>query len=190
MTTGPIIRLAQIDDIPAIIALQKTESNRVGFLPSKAIEEHVTDGRALVAVNRAGVRVAYLLGRERLRDQEWVRPITQIVVLNGERRKGIATLMVLRWTTIAQSKGQDIVQAWTRGDLTANMMWHALGFVAVGERMTNTARGIPSTLWRFPMTARGHEKLMIPPERSGWKTAKNGVQLLFPTTPHQRDSGN
>lgn len=179
MSVPHTIRLAQSEDLPHILALQKTESNRVGFLPSAALKEHIDEGRALVAVSRNGVRVAYLVGRRKLRDQPWVRPITQIVVLNGERRKGIATLLVLRWCTLAQADGQDIVQAWTREDLQANMMWPALGFVAICGKEPKTARGKSAILWRFPMTANGMAKITEAPARSGWKTAKTETQMIF-----------
>lgn len=179
MSTTPLIRLGLTADLDSILALQRTESNRLGFLPRAALVEHVDKGMVFVAVDRGSRIIAYILGRRRSREQKWVRPITQLVVDRDERRRGIATLLVLHWTTEASRDGRDIVQAWTRIDLSAKMLWPALGFEPVGERRPVTARQIPAVLWRFPLTSEGHRKLRELPSRGGWRAEKVDVQQLL-----------
>lgn len=180
MTTTPIVRLARESDLPSILALQKSESNRLGFLPSIALREYIALGLAYTAVTRRASVVAYILGRPKLKPQPWVRPIIQLCVDKEHRRQGIATLLVLRWTTETSRAGQDCVQAWTRVDLAAGRLWNALGFVPVGERRPKTARAKSAVLWRFPLTSEGQRRIRELPERGGYQAARQESQQLLP----------
>jgi ribosomal protein S18 acetylase RimI-like enzyme len=180
MSTPPLIRLAKSDDVQNIAALQRLESNRVGFVPFGALVMYIEKGWVHVAEDRTTALIAYILGRPSLRYARWSCPITQLVVHPDHRRQRIASLLVHRRATEATNAGLDCVQAWTREDLPANRLWEALGFDLIAERKPATARKRSALLWRLPLTAVGHERMREIPPAGGWKGKLQDGQMILP----------
>lgn len=165
------IHVASLTDVQDIVLLQRTESNKMGFLPKTAIVQHVERGWCITAIAQGRV-IGYILGWHRLRYNPEIRGITQLVVLRRFRRLGLATLLVNAWKAKALADGKTIVQAWTRSDLhDAHALWRSLKWTAICTRTPTTARGKPATLYRISLTAIPSTRFYEIPRRGGWNAA-------------------
>lgn len=165
-----------------IVALQRTESNRIGFLPKTAIVQHVERGWCITAI-AAGHVIGYVLGWHRMRYNPEIRPVTQLIVLRRFRRLGLATALLTAWKEKALADGKTICQAWTRSDLhDAHAFWKNQRWTAICTRTPTTARGKSATLYRISLTAIPSHRLLEIPTRGGWNAA---AITATPTTHHR-----
>jgi GNAT superfamily N-acetyltransferase len=165
-----------------VIALQKMESNRIGFLPKTAILQHVDNGWCVTAIAARRV-VGYVLGWHRLRYAPWCRPVTQLVVHPLMRRLGIARQLLDAYADLARKHGQTALQAWTRVDLhPAHALWHSLKWTAIATRSPTTisqvdhtsrqrSRKKPLVLYRLSLTAIRDPQFLALPTRGGANAA-------------------
>ncbi len=165
------IQLASLTDVTDIVLLQRTESNRLGFLPRTAIRQHVERGWCFTA-RYDGRVIGYILGWHQLRYNPEIRGVTQLIVLRRFQRHRIATALVSHWMEKAIIDGKTIVQAWTREDLyAAHALWKSLKWTAICRRTPTTARGKPATLYRVSLTNIPSPRFHEIPRRGGWNAA-------------------
>lgn len=173
------IRLAKDTDHPSILALQKTESNKLGFLPGVALTEYLGKGLVYVCELRDRSIVGYVISRKWLGENHEIRPILQLTVIAPLRRMGVGRLLVSKVAAAATLDGQAALQAWTREDLPANRFWDRLGFDLIGDRKPHTARRKIALLWRYRLTAIPDEQYRKMPNRGGYRSAKIDGQSWF-----------
>ena len=165
------IRTAIPADFPFVSALQADNSNQLGFLPHTAIAEYIQAGHILIATIN-GTRVGYLAGRHELRWQPLLRPITQIAVIPGAQRLGIATALIAHHTHKAIVNKQLGLQAICRATLPANHLFAACGFIHITYLTPPTARNVPLICWRLPLTSKIPIWFACPPSRAGHHAKK------------------
>ncbi len=160
--------------------LQRTESNRIGFLPTMAIREHIEKGWCITA-NLDGRVIGYVLGWHRMRYNPDIRPVTQLVVLRRFRRCGVARELIRQWATTAIRDGKTMLQAWTRVDLyQAHHFWRAMKWVKIAVRSPETARDKYAVLYRFSLTAIRSPRFNEIPRRGGWNARTIDAQAASP----------
>ena len=161
------IRTATMDDFAWIDAMQKAESDKLGFLMRAAIEKRIEQGNVLVAeqvnseqstVNsgEAGPPVDCSLGTvhsprpvgycihvDRYMKQDHVGQFIQLNVPPEFRRTLVGAALV-KAAFEKSAYGVKLYGLWCRQDLAANRFWEALGFVPLAFRaagVTNMKKG-------------------------------------------------
>lgn len=165
------IRLASVVDLPWVLALQRTESNKLGFIPRRAVEAYVEERWTLVA-DVDGVVCGYVLGRPSLRYARWCRPITQLVVHEAFRGRGLGRALLNGVAESAAVDGRHAIQAWTRADLAASWFFDHLKWVSIATRQTAAKRGHPMVLRRLSLTAVPHASFNDVPPVAGFRAAR------------------
>lgn len=172
-----------------IVALQRTESNKLGFLPKTAIVQHVERGWCVTAI-AAGFVVGYVLGWHRLRYLPSCRPVTQLVVHRDFRRLGIARDLLTAYGDLARKNGQTMLQAWTRVDLSAaHALWKSQRWTAIATRRPVTislvgnttrtrSRKKPLVLHRLSLVSHEPPDFRLLPTRGGANAATIEVTAI------------
>jgi len=126
------VRLATQDDFANIDALQKQESDGVGFQFEQAIRKRIEQGNVILAqVN--GVFAGYCLGVDRYQKRSELGIIYQIAVVRKYRRSLVAaTLLQAQFDKSAY--GTRLYCCWCKQSLAANRFWEAMGFVPLAFR--------------------------------------------------------
>lgn len=144
---GLSIRPAHQDDFAWIDALQKSESNKIAFLPEKAIRNRIKQGNLLVAEQAPGrqapgrnvaegldhVPVGYCMAVDRYMHQDHVGQFIQLNIAPGSRRSLVGAALV-QATFEKSAYGVKLFGLWCRQDLKANDFWASLGFVPIAFR--------------------------------------------------------
>ncbi len=137
------MKITRIDNQHPLLAevkkLWRADSDTLGFFPNDAFTEYATRKQILVAIDADGICIGYLLYRlSRMRVV-----IVHLCVAPSERKKGIAKALVgyLREVT-REFRG---IGLHCRRDFEANIIWPALGFVALYEKPGRI--GLSLTYW-------------------------------------------
>lgn len=163
------IRPASSTDLLSVLALQRAESNRLGFLPGKAVSELIDGGWLDVcSLADGGPIVGYICGRPSLRQLRHCGNIVQLTIAKPHRSRGYGGLLARHFLLRLHDGGSLFAQAWTRVDLThASSLWQRLGCTPICERRSAGARRRRSILWRFPLATPVPADFLLPPRTSG-----------------------
>ena len=134
------IRVATLDDLAFIDALQKKHTKQVGFMPTKQFEGKIRAGHVLVAwASRPCTsekdmgetpmpleeRVGYLIGNDQYFKRDDVGIIYQINIAEGIRRSLVgATLLKAQFERSAY--GCKLYCCWCAQDIEANRFWESM----------------------------------------------------------------
>jgi N-acetylglutamate synthase-like GNAT family acetyltransferase len=152
------IRLATHKDLRFVEHLQKRFTNQIGFIPRAAVE-NLIDWRLCTIALENGAPAGMLLGRDRLRWNIAIRPITQAAIDFDAQRRHNGLALVSEVQNAARSAGQLALQCCCREGLEANEFWRAAGFEEVCRLDPQSARGRKVICWR---------KLVLPHVRPAW----------------------
>lgn len=174
------IRSATEQDLTDLIALLRMESNRVGFFPPSAFKDHI--GRLGTAVaSYGGHAVGMISGYTSLRYARWCRPIAALIVHPSYRRRGIASALIEHEVNMALTRDQSALQAWSREDLPANLLWRSLGWEPIALQAASGARNKRKMLWRHSTTAVVHAQFRDVPPVAGYRAARSTATAVAMT---------
>jgi hypothetical protein len=126
------VRPATQDDFADIDALQKSESDGLGFQFEQAIRKRIEQGNLIVA-EVDGEFAGYCLGVDRYQKRSELGIIYQIGVARKFRRSLVAaTLLQAQFDKSAY--GTKLYCCWCKQSLEANRFWEAMGFVPLAFR--------------------------------------------------------
>lgn len=133
------VRLAVQTDFDWIDKLQKSESDKVGFMWEQAIRKRIDESNVIIcevpgAGDPAAVQPAgYCLGVDRYLKRGDVGIIYQVCVMPQFRRTlAAATLLQAQFDKSAY--GTKLYCCWCKQSLEANHFWEAMGFVPLAFR--------------------------------------------------------
>lgn len=201
------IRLATMDDFEWIDAMQKAESDKLGFLMKMAIEKRIEQGNVLVACKNGDVvsqlpGVGYCIAVDRYMKQDHVGQFIQLNVTPGQRR-GLVGAALVKATFEKSAYGVKLYGLWCRQDLAANRFWESLGFVplafrAAGQTNRDAAkkkadpRRQVHIYWQRRVregdTGSGGTPYWFPYETQGGMMAESRVVLPIPLGTHWSDA--
>ncbi len=183
------IRPATPRDLDAVDALQKRDSESLGFLHRATLEGKVANGDMLVATDRMQRVVGYVIGTDTYFKREDVGVVYQMAVAEHLRRSNVAATL-LKALFASWPYGTRLCCAWCAQDLAANRFWEAMGFVALAYRAGSAGKGRvhifwqkrivegdAQTAWWYPsITGSGairEDRLVLPiPEGQHWSDAR------------------
>jgi ribosomal protein S18 acetylase RimI-like enzyme len=137
------IRTGGHDDFTSILALQKTSKDTVGFLRDRAVRDRLDQGTILVAADRDGFLVGYLM-YDLPRNEVSIK---QLVVDPSLRRTGIAERLVEHLASMVDGQRQWVGLKCNR-DFGLWRFWERVGFTPYGEVPGRAKAGSLLTLWR------------------------------------------
>lgn len=168
------LRVAAADEIAFVCKVQKQHSGALGFLPRGAIDVYVAAGRVLIG-EQNGDEAGYILGRQGMRYDQRIAPITQCAVDMSAQRRTLGMQMVEAWVTGAFLDGRGCVQCWCADDIDAQHFWPACGFTPIARRWPQNSRCRSLTLWRrSTSTAALQDEFKRLPPLAGFKASKVG----------------
>jgi N-acetylglutamate synthase-like GNAT family acetyltransferase len=198
------IRLATMEDIPALDALQKKHGKALGFFPRAQMEGYVRNEWVLIAQDDAtGQVLGYCASRDRYLKRDELGIIYQLCVNPGAQRKLVGAALV-REVFERSAYGCRLFCCWCAQDLEANHFWEAMGFVPLAFRAGSDKKrrvhifwqkriveGDEQTRWWYPFqTSSGairQDRLVFPiPPGTHWTEV---TAVAVPTeSPHPRPS--
>ena len=181
------VRLATMDDLPFMDALQKANGKALGYFPTKQFEGYIEMGGVLLA-EADGAPVGYCISRDRYLKRDELGVIYQLCVASGDQRKLIGASLV-REVFNRSAYGCRLYCCWCAQDLDANYFWESLGFVPIAFRggsgkkkrvhifwQRRIREGDSTTPWWFPAKtdagAMREDRLVLPiPPGLHWRDA-------------------
>ena len=145
MTAQIAVSPLTLSDADDVDDLMKRNSQTLGFLPRKALDEYLRQCTAIGAKAPSGQLVGYLLyapNPSRFR-------VVHLCVDNAYRAQGVARRLLdaLKGSATTQTG----IRLHCRRDYPANDLWPVLGFLPLGERPARTP-GRSLTLWYLDLT--------------------------------------
>lgn len=165
------IRQATEADRLFVDSLQKKFSKQLGFIPDAALDWYLSAGRILLTLENEEP-AGYVLGREYLRWNFSIRPITQAAVCFDAQRRHIGLALVNRTEADARRVGQVALQACCAEGLDANEFWKAAGFVEICRLKPDNARKRQIIVWRKLLIAWEPTWFRAPPPVHGTRARK------------------
>lgn len=168
------VRVATMDDLPAIDALQKKYSRALGFFPRQQMEGYIRSGWVLVAEAKpvaSGERsvemedqttgvpshsrlttrqslVGYVASRDRYQKRDELGVVYQMCVSPEARRMQIAATL-MREVFARAAYGCRLFCCWCAQDLKeANAFWASLGFVPLAFRAGSRSKDRVHIFWQ------------------------------------------
>src|SRR5690606_28726534 len=141
------IRPATMDDLPFIDALQKAHSKQLGFLHRKAMEGKIQLGHVLVADERQGHPLGYLIASDRYLKRDELGVVYQLCVVPGAQRKLVGAAL-LKAQFDRSAYGCRLYCCWCAQDLAANRFWESMGFVPIAYRSGSQKKGRVHIFWQ------------------------------------------
>lgn len=145
MTTEVSLSQLALSDADAVDELMKRNSQTLGFLPRKALDEYIRQRTAIGAKAATGQLAGYLLYAA----NPFRFRLVHLCVDDAFRGQRIARRLVdaLRGAATTQTG----IRLHCRRDYRANDMWPSLGFLPLGEKPAR-APGRRLTLWYLDLT--------------------------------------
>jgi predicted nucleic acid-binding protein len=140
---GVEIRTGKHDDFAAILAMQKTSKETVGFIPDQAVRDRLERGTILVAEWDDGRIVGYLM-YDLPRNEVSIK---HLVTDPWTRLGGVAEQLVERLVSLVHGQRQWIGLK-CRRDYELRKFWERVGFTPYGEVAGRAKDGSVLTLWR------------------------------------------
>ncbi len=133
-----------------IISLHRANARRLGFFPKGAFEQHAKLKQIIVALDRDGNCLDYLLYRL-ARDRA---SITHLCVDESARRFGVSRRLVDQLKK--ETKSRQGIGLYCRSDWEAAEIWPKFGFEAVNSKVGRGKDGAELIFWWF---SHGHRDL-------------------------------
>jgi N-acetylglutamate synthase-like GNAT family acetyltransferase len=142
------VRLATVDDLAFIDALQKQHGKQLGFFPRAQMQGYVENGWMLIAEDAGtGERVGYCASRDRYLKRDELGVIFQLCVVPGGRRRLIGATL-LKAVFERSAYGTRLYCCWCAQDLKANYFWESMGFVPLAARAGSGKRSRVHIFWQ------------------------------------------
>jgi hypothetical protein len=142
-----VVRLATIEDLPFVMALQRKNRESLGGLPSPAIEERIVRGTLLLGELNAE-SAGYLMFDYR----NDILRIPQACIQYDARRRHYGESLVGQMMNLYPNASE--IRLRVASDLDANVFWKSLGFVCVGTVAGGSRRNRLLNLWQKWNTSR------------------------------------
>ena len=135
------VRLAQINDLPFIMALQRKNRESLGGLPSPAIEERIH--RQTLLLGELNAEPAGYLMFDYRND---ILRIPQACIQYDARRRHYGEQLVAQMMNMYPDAAE--IRLRVASDIDANVFWQTLGFVCVGTILGGSRRKRLLNLWQ------------------------------------------
>lgn len=132
------IRFATQEDFACIDVLQKSENDKLGFMPESAIRKRIEQHNVLVAETTGNI-AGYCLGVDRYQKRSELGIIYQMAVAPEYRRCNVAAAL-LQAQFDKSAYGTKLYCCWCKQSLDANRFWESMGFVPLAFRAGARAR--------------------------------------------------
>jgi ribosomal protein S18 acetylase RimI-like enzyme len=130
-------RLATMDDLAFMDALQKKTTRQVGYFPTAQFKGYIEMGAVVIAEGTIGTagrtRVGYCISRDRYLKRDELGIIYQLNVVPEARRMNVGASLI-REVLARAAYGCRLFCCWCAQDIEANRFWESLGFVPVAFR--------------------------------------------------------
>ena len=145
MSTQIDVSPLKLSDADAVDDLMKRNSQTLGFLPRKALDEYIRQRTAIGAKAASGQLAGYLLYAA----NPFRFRVVHLCVDDAFRGHGVARGLInaLKGSATTQTG----IRLHCRRDYPANDMWPVLGFLPLGEKPARTP-GRTLTLWYLDLT--------------------------------------
>ena len=137
-------RLATMDDLGFIDALQKKNSRQLGFFPRAQMEGYIKNEWVRVAMDEGGRAIGYCASRDRYLKRDELGVVFQLCVDETSQRKLIGASL-LQSVFENSAYGTRLYCCWCAQDLAANKFWEACGFVPLAFRTGSRSKGKSSS---------------------------------------------
>src|SRR5688500_3270310 len=154
------IRVATMDDVPFLDALQKRHHKALGFFPREQMRGYVEGGWVLVAwasspcsstesqdTGWKPVPLGYCISRDRYLKRDELGVIYQLCVVPGHQRSLIGATLV-KEVFARSAYGCKLYCCWCAQDLAANYFWESLGFVPIAFRAGSDKKRRVHIFWQ------------------------------------------
>ena len=141
MTTKVAISQLALSDADAVDELMKRNSQTLGFLPRKALDDHVVRGTVLGARTNTTELAGYLLYAA----NPFRFRVVHLCVADAFRGQGIARRLLDALKAAATT--QRGIRLHCRRDYPAHHMWPTLGFLPLDEKPSRSRADRALTLW-------------------------------------------
>jgi GNAT superfamily N-acetyltransferase len=201
------IRVATMDDLPFVDALQKQHAKMVGWMPKSQLREKIGKGQCLIAEGieeekRSGGEeetsghsspllldsstpllrpLGYVIGQDRYFKRDDVGIIYALNVVPGHQRSLIGANL-LRAMFDRAAYGCRLFCCWCAQDIAANRFWEAMGFVSLAFRAGSAKKARVHIFWQKRVRAGdGTTPYWFPSETKGGSIRED--RLVFPIPP-------
>jgi hypothetical protein len=183
------IRLATMEDIPSLDALQKKHGKALGFFPRAQMEGYVRNEWVLIAQEGphphplpAGEGViGYIASRDRYLKRDELGIIYQLCVSPGVQRKLVGAALV-REVFARSAYGCRLYCCWCAQDLDANHFWEAMGFVPIAFRAGSDKKRRVHIFWQKRIVSGDAETKWWYPHQTNQGAIRED-RLVFPIPP-------
>ena len=145
MSTEIAVSTLTLSDAHDVDALMKRNSQTLGFLPRRVLDEYIRQGTAIGAKTVWGELAGYLLYAA----NPFRFRVAHLCVADAFRGQGIARRLIAALREAATTHTG--IKLHCRRDYPANELWPVLGFLPLGERPARTP-GRRLTLWYLDLT--------------------------------------
>ena len=132
ITIRPASGAPESNDLQLIDALQKKNSNGVGFARLGQLINNIAKGEILIA-EQEGRFAGYCLSKDHYKEHDDVGIVYQLAVVEGQRR-GLIGATLIKEVFNRAAYGCKLFCCWCAQDLDANYFWESLGFVPFAFR--------------------------------------------------------
>jgi len=211
------IRVARLDDLPFIDALQKKHSKMVGFLFLETLEKKIKAEQVLMAEEvpsselkvpsesttrnsvpgtRNSTPVGYCIFQDKYDKHDDCGIFYQVNVVPGSQR-GLIGAALVKAALDRAAYGCKLACCWCAQDLQANHFWESLGFVPLAFRTGSRTAGSKKTprihiFWQRRIREGdegvGATPYWYPCETSGGAVKENRLALPIPPGTHWSDA--
>ena len=140
-------RLATMEDLPFIDALQKKNSKQLGFFPRAQMEGYIKSEWVRVAMDEGGRAIGYCASRDRYLKRDELGVVFQLCVDETSQRKLIGASL-LQSVFENSAYGARLYCCWCAQDLSANRFWEAMGFVPIAFRAGSEKKQRVHIFWQ------------------------------------------
>src|SRR3954471_13343535 len=144
------VRVAVMEDLPFLDALQKRHSKALGYFPTKQFEGYIAMGGVLIA-QAGSAAVGYVISRDRYLKRDELGVIYQLCVAPGEQRKLVGAALV-REVFERSAYGCRLYCCWCAQDLPANRFWQSMGFLPIAFRAGSRGKRRVDHFWQRPIS--------------------------------------
>jgi hypothetical protein len=154
-------RVATMDDLPFLDALQKQHSKALGFFPRAQMEGYVDNQWVLIAEPSTEYSVpsteeakplGYVISRDRYLKRDELGVVYQLCVVPGNQRKLIGAALI-QSVFERSAYGCKLYCCWCAQDLAANHFWESMGFVPIAFRAGSTGKRRVHIFWQRRINA-------------------------------------
>jgi hypothetical protein len=151
------IRVATIEDLPFMDALQKKYGKALGYFPRKQFEEYINSQSVLIAEDPLPSpppeyrgrekRLGYVISKDRYLKRDELGVVYQLCVVLGAQRKLVGAAL-LREVFARSAYGCRLFCCWCAQDLAANYFWESMGFVPLAFRAGSDRKKRVHIFWQ------------------------------------------